>query len=452
MSATTGDGTSSDTIAAVATAPGRSAIGIVRVSGPAVAAIATELLGALPPARHATLARFRDARGATIDQGIAIYFPAPHSYSGEDMLELQGHGNAVVMEMLMARLLQLGARAAAPGEFSARAFLNGRIDLAQAEAVADLIASDTAQAARAAVTSLQGGFSTIVAGIAKRIDTLRAEVEAWLDFPEEDPRIATLQDYAQRTRQLCSELDALIDRAREGQLLRDGLRVVLAGRPNAGKSSLFNCLLQRERAIVSAVPGTTRDTLEATLNLRGIPIHLTDTAGLRDAGDDIEREGMRRTREVVQQADRLLLLVPANEPIADADRELLAQQEATVTLVRTKRDLVSSESPSANADQGIWLSALTGEGIADLVAHLLGAAVGEETGEGAFTARRRHITALIDVRDSLQASLAPLQDAEVLEVAAEHLRRARAALSAITGEHTTEDLLGDIFSQFCIGK
>jgi tRNA modification GTPase len=447
-----GEALSSDTIAAVATAPGRSAIGILRVSGPAVPDIARQLLGRLPPPRQAMLASFRDADGAAIDQGLALYFPAPHSYSGEDMLELQGHGNPVIIEQLLARLHALGARAARPGEFSSRAFLNGKLDLAQAEAVADLIASDTAQAARGAMVSLAGGFSQRVAELARRIDGLRAEVEAWLDFPEEDPRIATLQDYARRASTLADDCSRLIDRAREGQLLRDGLRVVLAGRPNAGKSSLFNRLLDRERAIVSPIPGTTRDTLEATVSLRGIALHLTDTAGLRDAGDDIEREGMRRTREVLRESDHLLLLVPAGESISDTDRELLALPAGSVTLLRTKRDLTEGIEGSLDGVVTIAVSVLTGDGLPALFDRLVGTAEREDGGEGAFTARRRHIAALAEVCDALRAATGPLEDAQILEVAAEHLRRGRAALSLITGEFTTEDLLGEIFSQFCIGK
>jgi tRNA modification GTPase len=445
-----------DTIAAVATAPGRSAVGIVRVSGPAVEEVCAQLLGQVPPPRHASLLDFNDAEGRAIDRGIALYFPAPNSYTGEEMLELQGHGNAVILELLQQRLQQLGVRSAAPGEFSARAFLNGKIDLAQAEAISDLVASDTAQAARAALASLQGEFSRIVLNLAARIDRLRAELEAWLDFPEEDPQIAALQDYSARTRAIIAEVEQAMRRAREGQILRDGLRIVLAGRPNAGKSSLFNRLLQRDRAIVSEIPGTTRDTLEAAINLRGVSAVICDTAGLRDASDSIEQEGMRRTRALLREADHILLLVPANEQLSDDDAEVMSSlgEQATITVVRTKIDLTDDAATlnSACNPPQVHLSALSGEGLPLLEQRLQQALNITDAGEGVFTARRRHVAALQEVRDALLQAMLSLAHSNELEVAAEYFRRARAALSAITGEYTTEDMLGEIFSSFCIGK
>ena len=445
-----------DTIAAAATAPGRSAIGIVRVSGPAVEEVCSQLLGFVPAPRHAALLDFKDAEGCAIDRGIALFFPAPNSYTGEDMLELQGHGNAVVLELLQQRLQQLGVRSAAPGEFSARAFLNGKIDLAQAEAISDLVASDTAQAARAALASLQGEFSRIVLGLAARIDRLRAELEAWLDFPEEDPQIAALQDYGNRTRAIVAEVEQAIRRAREGQILRDGLRIVLAGRPNAGKSSLFNRLLQRDRAIVSDIPGTTRDALEAPLNLSGVSAVITDTAGLRTASDSIEQEGMRRTRALLGEADHVLLLVPANQAPNEDDADVMTAlgERGAVTLVRTKIDLTGDDAridSSCNPPQ-VFLSALNGKGLPLLEQRLQRTVNATDAGEGTFTARRRHVAALQDVREALLQALSQLAHSNELEVAAEYFRRARAALSAITGEYTTEDLLSEIFSSFCIGK
>jgi tRNA modification GTPase len=456
MARSAGTSLPADTIAAIATPAGTGAIGVVRISGPCAAQLAEALLGALPRPRHATFASFRDAHGAAIDEGIALYFPGPRSFTGEDMLELHAHGGTVVLDMLLQRVLALGARLARPGEFSERAFFNGKIDLTQAEAIADLISSGSAQAARAAIASLHGEFSRRIHAIAAAIDAMRAEVEAWLDFPEEDPDRSARLRYEERAQSIVSEITATLTAAREGQLLNDGIRVVLIGRPNAGKSSLFNCLARRDRAIVSEQPGTTRDTLDVDISVGGLPVHLTDTAGLRDSADSIELEGMRRAREAVQQADHIVLLIPCDEAYTDADRRLLADMPTPVpvTVARTKIDLCAKSPYGASSEKAyeVWLSAVTGSGVELLEQRLQDAAGFHAPSEGAFAARRRHLVALTEVRAALLAGLPHLRSDASLELAAEHLRNARQYLSTITGEHTTEDLLGQIFSTFCIGK
>lgn len=456
MGGTAGRRAPTDTIAAVATAAGNAAIGIVRVSGPQASSIAEAMLGRKPPPRHATYAGFRNEHGRLLDRGIALYFAAPDSVTGEDVLELHAHGGHVLLHLLLTRSLQLGARLARPGEFTERAFFNGKIDLVQAEAIADLISANTELAARAASASLQGEFSRRVQSVAAAIDALRAEIEAWLDFPDEEPERIAKRDFRSRTAAILTEVDSTLRAARAGQLLHDGISVVLLGRPNAGKSSLFNCLLGRERAIVSPHPGTTRDTLEALIDLNGLSVELTDTAGLRVTADEVEREGIRRAESAAAGAHHVLLLVPADEDYDQADHALLARlgPAATITVVRTKLDRILHAPPPApdRVPPEIYVSTQTQQGIDALTRRIQEACGHGLEPEGAFTARRRHVEALTAVRAALARAMPLLLGARDMELVAEHLRQARRHLSAITGEYTTEDLLGQIFSTFCIGK
>ena len=446
-----------DTIAAVATAPGIGGVGIVRLSGPRVPEIARALLGDLPPPRLARLAGFRAADGSALDQGLALYFPAPHSFTGEHVLELHGHGGPVVLDLLLQRTLALGARPARPGEFSERAFLNGKLDLAQAEAVADLIESASAQAARAALNSLQGAFSRRVHALVEQLIALRMHIEAALDFPEEEIDFLADPTLRERAAQLRQALEQLQTDSRQGQLLHDGMTVVLAGRPNAGKSSLLNLLAQRDSAIVSPIPGTTRDVLRERIQIDGLPLHVLDTAGLRASADAIETEGVRRARDAMLRADRVLLLIDDATDDTPAVTALLAELPADVqvTLVRNKIDVsgraagVTERGPHAVAE--VALSAHTGAGLDALHAHLKACMGYQAAGEGAFRARRRHLDALARTRAELSNAHTELAAGRG-ELAAEALRQAQQALGEITGEFTSDDLLGRIFASFCIGK
>jgi tRNA modification GTPase len=443
-----------DTIAALATAPGQGAVAIVRLSGPEALTIARQITLVEPRPRHAELCVFRDASGAVLDQGLLLYFPAPHSYSGEDVVELQCHGGRVMGGALLACAYALGARAAEPGEFTLRAYLNDKIDLLQAEAVADLIASGSLQAARAAQRSLDGEFSAAVGALQETLTRLRVRVEAWLDFPDEELPFDAAPQCAVELDALLAALDDLATRARWGRALRDGLSVTIAGPPNAGKSSLLNRLAGYDAAIVTEIPGTTRDPLREQLLLDGLPVTVVDTAGLRETTDVIEREGVRRSRAELTRADRVLFVVDARDPLAQSLREARAAvgPEAPLTLLVNKIDLLGAE-PRAAREQGvpiIWLSALTGAGVEVLVGHLKEVAgLGPEVG-GAFSARRRHVDALQRVRADLIAARAELTSE--LELTAEHLRTAQRALGELTGELTSDDLLGEIFATFCIGK
>lgn len=444
-----------DTIAAIATAPGRGGVGIVRVSGPLSAAIAEAVCGDPPAPRRARFRRFRSSGGGVIDEGIVLYFPAPRSLTGEDVLELQGHGGPVVMDMLLGRVVELGARLARPGEFSQRAFLNDKLDLVQAEAVADLIASTTAEAARAALRSLEGDFSRWVRGLVEGLVELRMYVEAAIDFPEEEIDFLVDSTLAERLRSLREQLSALKAAAGQGRLLRDGMTVVIAGRPNAGKSSLLNRLAGREAAIVTDIPGTTRDVLRERIGIDGMPLHAIDTAGLRDdSHDPVEREGIRRAWAEIETADRILLLVDDREGLTAADRALGEQlpAETGVTVIHNKIDLTGREPALQTADWGheLWLSAKTGVGLELLREHLK-TCMGYHGGEGSLMARRRHLEALDRAAGALAAADAQLA-ARAGELAAEELRHAQNALSEITGEFTSDDLLARIFSSFCIGK
>ncbi len=443
-----------DTIAAIATPPGRGGVGIVRLSGPLSAAIAEAVCGDLPAPRWAALRRFHASDGSVLDEGIALYFPAPHSFTGEDVLELHGHGGPVVMDLLLARTLELGARPARPGEFSERAFLNDKLDLAQAEAIADLIASNTAEAARAAVRSLEGEFSRCIRELVEALIELRMYVEAAIDFPEEEIDFLADHRIAEQLSALRKQLSALQTKAGQGRLLRDGMTVVIAGRPNAGKSSLLNDLAGREAAIVTDVPGTTRDVLREQIAIDGMPLHIIDTAGLRDSEDPVEQEGIRRAWAEMATADRILLLVDDRQGFTVEDHALREQlpAETGVTVIYNKIDLTGREPMLRPTDWGheLWLSAKTGAGLDRLREHLKDC-MGYHGGEGTLMARRRHLEALERAAAALAAADEQL-NARASELAAEELRQAQNALSEITGEFTSEDLLGRIFGSFCIGK
>jgi tRNA modification GTPase len=443
-----------DTIAALATAPGAAAVAIVRLSGPRALAIARELAGIEPRPRHAELCAFRGASGEILDHGLMLFFPAPHSYTGEDVVELQCHGGRVVSDALLKRAHALGARAAEAGEFTLRAYLNDKLDLLQAEAVADLIASGSSQAARAAQRSLDGEFSAAVAALQAALTKLRVRIEAWLDFPEEELPFDAAPQCGAEIDALLADLDRLTARARSGRALRDGLSIAIAGPPNAGKSSLLNRLAGYDAAIVTEIPGTTRDPLREHLVLDDLPVTIVDTAGLRDTADPIEREGVRRTRVEVTRADRVLWVADARAGLAAAAREARAAvgPDSPCTLLLNKIDL-TGELPATGVEGGlttIRMSALTGAGVDLLIAHLKDVAgLGPEVA-GAFSARRRHLDALARVRTHLGAARAELHGA--LELTAEHLRRAQTGLGELTGELTSDDLLGEIFATFCIGK
>jgi tRNA modification GTPase len=447
---------SADTIAAIATAPGRGGIGIVRVSGRACRAIAEALLGRVPQPRAAELHTFLDAAGEAIDAGLALYFPAPASFTGEDVLELHGHGGPVVMDLLLRRVLELGARAAGPGEFTQRAFLNDKLDLVQAEAVADLIDSGSAQAARAALRSLQGEFSTQVHDLAEAVLELRMWVEAAIDFPEEE--VDFLGDRALDTRLdfIRQRFAALAETARQGALLRDGLTLVIAGRPNAGKSSLLNRLAGYDAAIVTPVPGTTRDVLRERIEIDGLPLHVLDTAGLRDSPDEVEAEGIRRAHRELARADRVLFVVDASD--ADAVAAVVADlaalpTDAPRTVLFNKIDRAGGESRMEPGDPShIHLSAATGAGLELLRAHLKDCVGFHPAGTGVLSARARHLEALRRARAHVEEAHRLLTERHAGELVAHELTDAQRQLGEITGEVTSDDLLGRIFSSFCIGK
>ena len=446
-----------DTIVAAATPPGTGGIGIVRLSGPKTPEIAAVMLGELPRARHATFARFLDASGAALDAGLALFYPAPHSYTGEHVLELQGHGGPVVMEALVGRALELGARRALPGEFTQRAFLNDKLDLAQAEAIADLIDAGSRQAARAAMRSLEGEFSAMVRGLTEAVIELRTYVEAAIDFPEEEIDFLADRELSQRFQAVRDHFEGVLDCARQGRLLREGMTVVIAGRPNAGKSSLLNRLAGYEAAIVTPIPGTTRDIVRERIAIDGMPLHVLDTAGLRTATDLVEEEGIRRAQAEMARADRVLFVIDAvNDPGAHALREERARlpPEVPLTLIYNKCDLATGL-PVADTLSGppvITLSALTGSGLEALRAHLKQVMGFQSVEAGAVSARHRHLEALARAREHTEAAARELTETRAGELVAEELRAAQQALAEITGEFTSEDLLGRIFAGFCIGK
>lgn len=443
----------SDTIAAVASASGIGGVGVLRLSGPLAPAIARTLLGREPRERYAHYAAFRDADGGLIDRGLLLAFRAPRSYTGEDVLELQTHGSPVVLRLLLARVIELGARHARPGEFSERAFLNGKLDLAQAEAVADLVASGSATAARAAQRSLDGEFSQRVRALVEAVVRLRVWIEAAIDFPEDEIDFLAAPQLAVDLAALRAQLAELLAAARRGVRLADGLHVVIVGRPNVGKSSLLNALAASERAIVTDVAGTTRDVLRETLELDGIALTLVDTAGLRDAVDVVEREGIRRARAELGRADLAILV--SDDAHAHEDLALLSglPAEAVPLVVHNKIDLDAAP-PRAERREArlhLWLSARSGVGLDALVDELRRHAGGAQ-GDGAFSARARHVAALERARDHLALAADALERQRAGELAAEELRQVQHALGEITGEFSSDDLLGEIFASFCIGK
>jgi tRNA modification GTPase len=452
-----------ETIVALASPPGRGGVAVVRASGATAFAIAEQIVGVLPEPRRVALRRFRDQTGDIIDSGLVVTFRGPHSFTGEDVVEFHAHGGTVVTDLLLQRCLQLGARQAQPGEFSQRAFLNDRLDLAQAEAIADLIDSGSTQAARAAVRSLQGEFSARVHELVQGLTELRVYVEAAIDFPEEEVDFLADQAIDERLQDLRRGFDDLSVRAGQGAILRDGMTVVLAGRPNAGKSSLMNRLTGQDTAIVTAQPGTTRDVLREQIAIDGMPLHVVDTAGLRAAGDSAEIEGIRRARSAMEQADQVLLVVDAASGAGAMDNapdDLLQDLPVALpdglalTVVRNKIDL-TGHAPGLQTQSGVTVvnvSAVTGAGIASLCDHLKHLMGYQAAGEGAFSARRRHLDALTHARAHLEQAIHQLRTYRAGELVAEELRLAQDQLGLITGSVSSDDLLGQIFSSFCIGK
>ena len=440
-----------DTIVARATPAGRGGVGIIRISGTAAGDIAAALLGRLPKPRYATYSRFRDADGTSLDSGIALWFPGPHSFTGEDVLEIQGHGGAVVIDLLLERITALGARLAEPGEFSKRAFLNDKLDLTQAEAIVDLIDSGSRVAARAAQRSLQGEFSRAVMQLNDRITELRVHVEAAIDFPDEDIDFLSDSGLLERVSVVEKAFSELTRSAREGCLLREGATLVLAGKPNAGKSSLLNALSGYSAAIVTDVPGTTRDVIKEHIDLDGLPLSIIDTAGLRTSADVVEQEGVRRTHEQLRQADLAILVIDVNNP--EEAVELIADMPADLQIIKVlnKCDLINRQPGLSEDGSAIYVSALTGAGLGDLRS-LLKQRLGYLPSEsGSITARRRHLVILAAALSAFQDGRARLAEGSG-ELMADDLLRSQNALAEITGEFSSDDLLGEIFSNFCIGK
>ena len=442
-----------DVIAAVATPVGRGGVAVIRVSGPDLHLLLDGLTNSNVPPRRAILAKFRDAAGATIDHGIALFFPKPQSYTGEDVVELQAHGGPVVVQMLLARCLELGARIAEPGEFTKRAFLNDKLDLAQAEGVADLISATTEEAAKCAVRSLDGEFSERINGLVLTLTNLRVLVEATLDFPEEEIDLIEKSGLRQRLADVRSAITHVIEASRQGSLLRDGIHVVLAGQPNVGKSSLLNRLAGAERAIVTDIPGTTRDAIRETISIRGVPLHIIDTAGLREAQDPVEEIGIARSHDAIAKADIVVWIADATRPDTRVINGALIERLTAGTpgiLVHNKIDLATPDRgvPLPQGMAAVDVSAKSGIGLDALCTAILGAA-GWGDGEGLFLARARHLEALNFCTGHLDAAIALMAQ---LELCAEELRLAQQALASITGKVSADDLLGKIFSQFCIGK
>ncbi|WP_323749983.1 tRNA uridine-5-carboxymethylaminomethyl(34) synthesis GTPase MnmE [Marinobacter sp.] len=451
-----------DTIAAIATAPGQAGVGIVRVSGPKASAIARAMLGFDPKPRYAHFGPFLDTQGELIDEGIGLYFPNPNSFTGEDVFELQGHGGTVILDLLLREVCNLGARLARPGEFSERAFLNDKLDLTQAEAIADLIESSSEQAARCAVRSMQGVFSRQIDDLVDAVTHLRIYVEAAIDFPEEEIDFLADGKVASDLNSLLQRVEKILSEAQQGTILRDGMKVVIAGRPNAGKSSLLNALAGREAAIVTAIEGTTRDVLREHIHIDGMPLHIIDTAGLRDSPDEVEQIGIARAWDEIRQADRILLMVDATTTDKTEPHEIWPDfidqlpKNAPVTVIRNKVDLsgepVGIRDESAQAAPVVRLAAKEAEGLDILRDHLKACIGFASTTEGGFLARRRHLDALERARDSLIQGQSQLQGYGAGELLAEDLKAAQDSLGEITGHLTPDELLGKIFSSFCIGK
>ncbi|WP_337881476.1 tRNA uridine-5-carboxymethylaminomethyl(34) synthesis GTPase MnmE [Rheinheimera sp.] len=452
---------STDTIAAQATATGRAGVGIIRVSGPAVTAVAQALLGKVPKARYAEYLPFLDHQGQVLDQGIALYFPGPNSFTGEDVLELQGHGGPVLLDMLLRQVLMLkGVRIARPGEFSERAFLNDKLDLTQAEAIADLIDASSEQAARSAMHSLQGEFSRKIHALVEKVIYLRMYVEAAIDFPDEEIDFLSDGKVSGDLRDIISDLNAIQRQATQGSILREGMRVVIAGRPNAGKSSLLNALAGREAAIVTEIAGTTRDVLREHIHIDGMPLHIIDTAGLREATDKVEQIGIERAWREIEQADRVLFMVDGTTTQASSPAEIWPDfiarlpKDLGLTVIRNKADLTGETVGASSSGEFpvFHISAKTNSGIAELREHLKACMGFDGTGEGSFIARRRHLDALARAAEHLAIGEQQLHDHLAGELLAEELRLTQQHLNEITGEFSSDDLLGRIFSSFCIGK
>ena len=450
-----------DTIVAQATPPGRGGVGILRVSGPKAQDVAKAVLGILPKPRYAHYLPFLASDGTTLDEGIALFFPNPHSFTGEDVLELQGHGGPVILDILLKRILEIsGVRIARPGEFSERAFLNDKLDLAQAEAIADLIDASSEQAAKSALSSLQGVFSKKINTLVEALIHLRIFTEAAIDFPEEEIDFLSDGKIAAELEQVIQRLNEVRQEAKQGSLLREGMKVVIAGRPNAGKSSLLNALAGRDAAIVTDIAGTTRDVLREHIHIDGMPLHIIDTAGLREASDEVERIGIERAWQEIDQADRVLFMVDSTTTNETNPEKLWPEfierlpKNMPVTVIRNKADLTGE--PLGYSEQNgyclIQLSARTGEGITLLRDHLKQVMGFTSSTEGGFLARRRHLQALEKAAEHLNNGQYQLTIFHAGELLAEELRLAQEALSEITGEFTSDDLLGRIFSSFCIGK
>ena len=442
-----------DTIAAIATASGAGGIGVVRVSGPLSQYIATQVLGTCPAPRYAAYLPFYDDRNQLIDRGIAIYYQNPHSYTGEDVLELQAHGGTALMQLLLVRCIELGARQAEPGEFTKRAYLNDKIDLAQAEAVADVINATTVEAAKSAVRSLSGEFSNCINQVLGKLINLRMYVEACLDFPEEEIDFITQGKVAEKLAAIIQELKSVFAKAKQGSLLREGMHIVLVGQPNVGKSSLMNQLSGEEVAIVTPIAGTTRDSIKSFIQINGLPLHIIDTAGLRDTEDEVEKIGIARTYQALENAQVALLLVDVAHGIGETEKIVLSRLPQGICKIWVHNKIDASHKSakiSKIADEThIYLSAKTGDGIDLLKQHLLDIAGYQQNAEGIFMARARHLNALAQVDNHLSAAATQINAPELV---AEELKLAQEALSGITGEFTPDDLLGEIFSKFCIGK
>jgi tRNA modification GTPase len=442
-----------DAIAAIATARGRGGIGVVRISGLEIEALARGLLGKLPAARHATYCNFLDENGNALDRGIALYFPSPHSYTGDNVLELHGHGGPAVLQLILQRCLELGARLAQPGEFTRRAFLNDKLDLAQAESVADLIDANTSEAARSAMRSLRGDFSAAIHELVKKLIYLRMLVEAMLDFPEEEVGAIDLERRDALLSNIRKKLQETLSTAKQGSLLREGAHIVITGQPNVGKSSLLNRLSGEEVALVSDIPGTTRDVIRQAIQIHGIPLHIMDTAGLRESQDAVENLGIARTHQTLHRADLILLLLDASQGMTEKDKAILANLPAEIPriLVLNKFDLLTGKPPLLleRSDLFVYVSAKTGAGLEELRDKILKLVGWRDQESGAFMARERHMRALNKARTHLDSAHVDLAKAELF---AEELRLAQNSLNEITGEFTSDDLLGEIFSRFCIGK
>lgn len=442
-----------DTICAIATPPGVGGVGVIRVSGPLCKTIAGQMLNVTLQPRRAHFARFLDEQGKTIDSGIAILFSSPASFTGEDVLELQGHGGPQVLQMLTARVLSLGARPARPGEFSERAFLNNKLDLAQAEAITDLIESGTEAAARAAQRSLEGVFSKRVNHLGQSLIDIRVFVEAAMDFPDEEIDFLADSDVLEKLTAAQKQLHALMDEAHQGQLLRDGINIAITGLPNAGKSSLLNALAGKDSAIVTEIPGTTRDVLREYISLDGLPVHVADTAGIREATDRVEAEGVRRARETLSKADLALLVIDSTASLGP-QLALKIEVPASISCIEVynKLDLAGDTLEEVGGDLVVHVSAKTGQGLDRLVHMIKKTAGASESHEGSFSARTRHLDALRRTLEHIEAGYQQLEHYNAPETLAEELRLAHKALGEITGQFLPDDLLGAIFSSFCIGK